>query len=124
MLWYVMFVFSPWDPSTKPINTPCRTQITRGATQTPLCMPLLSPPGSIPTALQTADTAQGRAKVVYWQRCALSHKLQAAALTHPDKEALIGLDTYMIYNSPTIQALRECMGDLFPRRDAGSHAGS
>lgn len=91
MLWYVMFVFSPWDPSTKPINTPCRTQITRGATQTPLCMPLLSPPGSIPTALQTADTAQGRAKVVYWQRCALSHKLQAAALTHPDKEAQICL---------------------------------
>ena len=116
-----MFMFTPWDPSTKPINTPCRIQITRGATQPPLCTQLLSLLlAAFPAALQTADTAQRRAKVVYWQRCALSHKSQTAALTHPDKEALIGLDIYMIYNSPTcIQVLGESIGDLFPRRDTG-----
>lgn len=58
--------------------------------------------------------------MVYWRRCALSHKLQAAALTHPDKEALIGLDTYMIYNSPAVRVLRECVGDLFPGREHAS----
>lgn len=75
---------------------------------------------AFPAALQPAGTAQRRAKVVCWQRCALSHKLQAAALTHPDKEALIGLDSDMIYNSATcIQVLGEPTGDLFPRRDVG-----
>lgn len=121
MLWYVMFVFSPWDPSTKPINTRCRAQITRGATQTPLCMQLLSlslEAFQQPCRRQTQH--KGEQKVVYWQRCALSHKSQAAALTHPDKEALIGLDTYMIYNSPTTQVLRESRGDLFLRREHAS----
>jgi len=121
MLWYATLTFSPWDPPTKPINTPCRTQITRGATQPPLCTQLLALSlAAFPAALQTADTAQPRAKVVYWQRCTVSPELQTAALTHPDKEALIGPDIYVIYNSPPcIQVLGEPISDLLPRRDTG-----
>lgn len=48
--------------------------------------------------------------MVYWQRCALSHRLQTAALAQPDREALIWLDTYMRCNSPA----KGPKGDLFP----------
>lgn len=75
---------------------------------------------AFPAVLQTADTAQQRAKVVYWWGCTLSYKSQTAALMLPDRETLIGLHIYLIPNSPAcIQVLREPIGDLFPRRDVG-----